>query len=99
MTIAGDGLAPGLPVVLLLRCGLIDPHTQRLELQTPHLVVDLGWNRVNAGLPLAAFTHQLLHTQRLERERHIHHRSGMAFGGRQVDHPSVGQQVQPPPVG
>src|SRR5438270_6639962 len=64
-------LAPGLAIALLLRRRLVDSDAQRGQLQPPNFTVDLPGHGLHAGAVSAAPAHELLHTQRLERERHI----------------------------
>ena len=65
------------------------------SLRPRDLAVDLRGDRVHARARARAVAHELLGAQRLQRERHVHHRGRMALGGGEVDDAAAGEQVQP----
>src|ERR687892_1636253 len=77
-------LLPGAEVGLLLRSEGVDLDAHGLELQPGHLGVDLGLDRVHGPFQALRVPDDPLDAQRLVRERHVHHRRGMALGGCQV---------------
>ena len=47
------------------------------------------------GREARAVAHEVLDAQRLQRERHVHHRGGMALRRGEVDDAAAGEEVQP----
>ena len=85
--------------MLLLGRRLVDLHAQRGELEPADLAIDGRRHRVDPRAQLPAAANQLLHAQRLQRERDIHHRGRVTLCGGQVDDPPVSEEVEPATVG
>src|SRR5438477_1879439 len=92
-------LVPGGEVVRLLLRKSVDLDAHRLELEACDLVVDLRRHRVDLPVELARVARGVLERERLVGEGHVHHERRMPFGRREVDEPSVGDEVQAPPIG
>src|SRR5581483_6546225 len=71
-SITGIFSCPRLSVVALLGRRLVDRHPEGRELERRDLPVDRLRHRLDAGGQLRSPTHQVLHAQRLERERDVH---------------------------
>src|SRR5579883_2291609 len=93
---------PGFPrsqVPLLFGGQLVDLDPHRLKLQLGDLGVDLNRHIVYLPLQPGRVANQVGDGQCLIREAHIHDRGRMSLSGREVDQPSLGQHVDPSPIG
>ena len=95
---SGTGF-PGSEVLFLLRGQGINFDAHAREFEARDFAVDLVRNPINPFLKHLRGLGHVLGGKRLVGERHVHHRGGMAFSGREIHKPAVGEHVNTVSVG
>src|SRR5713101_6493436 len=84
---------PGSQVVFLLRRELVEAVAHGVELEAGDFLVQVLGNDVHLRLETLVVRPEVLGGEGLVGETHVHHGSGMAFGGGKVNETSFGEQV------
>src|ERR1700728_1647886 len=85
---------PGGQVLLLIGRELIDLDSHGVEFEFGDVAVDVFGDRINLVLQAAGVLNQVFGGERLVGEAHVHYRSGVAFGGGEVDQSAFAEEVE-----
>src|SRR5712672_570881 len=86
-------LVPGGEVVFLFGGELIEAVAHGIELEARDFLVEVFGDNVHLRLEILIVRAQVFGGERLVGEAHVHHGSGMAFGGGKIDEAPFGEQI------